>query len=172
MTTQSPMTDGRTSTRISRWTVGAVGVGAMAWAAWLVLTGGAATDPVAVAIWLVGGLVVHDAVLAPLVLALGWVAARVLPPWLRAPVQLGALVGGVVALASVPLLLGKGRRPDNPSANPLDYSRNLLIVLTAIALVCAAWALLRWRRERRTRAQVRRSETNLRPPEAQVSSSS
>ena len=145
MTTEGQATDGGTSTRIWRWALGAAGVGAMAWAAWLVLTGGAATDPKAVAIWLVGGLVLHDAVLAPLVVALGWLAARVLPPWLRAPVQLGTLVAGVVTLASIPLLLGRGRRPDNPSANPLDYSRNLFVVLAVIALVCGAWALVRWR---------------------------
>lgn len=138
-------TDGGTSIRAWRWALGVAGVGAMAWAAWLVLTGGAATDPKAVAIWLVGGLVLHDAVLAPLVVVLGWLAARVLPPWLRAPVQVGTLVAGVVTLASIPLLLGRGRRPDNPSANPLDYSRNLFVVLAGIALVCGVWALVRWR---------------------------
>ena len=148
MTTESRTSEGSTTTLIWRWALGVAGVGAMAWGARLVLTGGAATDPVAVASWLIGGLVVHDAVLAPLVVAVGWLAARVLPPWLRAPVQVGTLVAGVVTLASIPLLLGRGRRPDNPSANPLDYSRNLFLVLAVIALTCLSWAAVRWWRER------------------------
>jgi hypothetical protein len=132
----------------ARVTLGAVGVAAMLWAAWLTLTGGAATNPTRVALWLIGGLVVHDAVLAPALVAFGWVVARLLPPWAQAPVQAGGLVAAVVTLASVPLLLGFGRRPDNPSANPLDYPRNLLIVLTVVAVVCAVWALFARRASR------------------------
>ncbi len=130
----------------ARTALGAVGVAAIAWGAWLVLTGGAATRPVAVATWLVGGLVLHDAVLAPVVVVAGWLVTRVLPPWLRAPVQGGILVIGVVTLASVPLLLGLGRRPGHPSADPLDYPRNLLVVVAVVVVVCAGWALVARRR--------------------------
>lgn len=130
-----------------RWVLGGAGVLAMGWAAWLTLTGGAATDPWSVGTWLVAALVLHDAVLAPVVLGLGWVAARALPGWLRAPVQAGALVGLTLTLASVPLLTGLGRASDNPSVDPLDYSRNLIGLLLAVVLVCAVWAAARRRRE-------------------------
>lgn len=134
--------------RPARWALGATGAAAMLWAAWLVLTGGRATDPVGVATWLVAALVLHDAVLAPLVVVAGWSLARVLPRWARGPVQAAALVAGTLVLASVPLLLGRGRRPDNPSADPLDYSRNLIGLLVVIAAVAAAWALAARRRSR------------------------
>lgn len=141
------------TSRTARFALGGVGVAAMLWAAYLTLTGGKATNPVGVATWLVAGLVLHDAVLAPAVVAAGWVLARVLPPWLRAPVQTGALVVGVLTLASVPLLLGRGRRPDNPSADPLDYPRNLLLVVAVVVVVCAGWALVLWWRRARSGAQ-------------------
>ena len=92
---------------------------AMLWAGWLVFSGGAATDPVRVSIWLVGGLGLHD-----------------------------ALVIGVLTLASIPLLLGRGRRPDNPSADPVDYSHNLLVLMGVVVSVCAVWALLARQRQR------------------------
>ena len=147
------------TSRSFRWTLGAAGVAAMIWAAYLALTGGSATNPVGIATWLVAGLVLHDAVLAPVVLGIGWLVSRVLPMWLRAPVQVGALVAGVVGLASIPLVLGLGRRPDNPSADPLDYPRNLLIVVTAIVVVCAGWALVAWWRQRDSGAQRHEAAT-------------
>ncbi len=141
------------TSRTFRFALGAVGVVAMIWAAYLVLTGGAATNPVGVATWLIAGLVLHDFVFAPVIVGLGWVVARALPSWLRAPVQVGALIAGVVAIASIPLVLGRGRRPDNPSADPLDYPRNLLIVVAVVVAVCAVWALAAWRRQRASAAQ-------------------
>ena len=77
------------TTRNARFGLGGAGVPAMLWAGWLVLRGGAATDSVRVSIWLVDGLVLHD-----------------------------ALVIGVLTLASIPLMLGRGRRPDTPAATP------------------------------------------------------
>ena len=136
------------TSRISRWTLGAAGVAAIIWAAWLALTGGRATNPVGIATWLVGALVLHDAVLAPVCVGIGWLTARVLPPWLRAPVQVAAFVAGAVTVASTPLLLGLGRRPDNPSADPLDYPHNLLAVVLVITGVCAAWAVAARRLQR------------------------
>ncbi|MBC7639452.1 MAG: hypothetical protein H7231_06685 [Rhodoferax sp.] len=141
------------TSRTARFALGGLGVLAMLWAAFLTLTGGKATNPAGVATWLVAGLVLHDAVLAPVVVAVGWVCARVLPGWLRAPVQTGALVIGVLTLASVPLLLGRGHRPDNPSADPLDYPRNLLTVVAVVAVVCTGWAIAAWWRRSRSDAQ-------------------
>lgn len=131
----------------SRWALGAAGVAAMIWAGWLALTGGSATNPIGIATWLVGALVLHDTVFAPVCVGIGWLIARVLPPWLRAPVQVGAFVAGVVTIASAPLLLGLGRRSDNPSADPLDYPHNLLVVAAVIAATCATWAVAAWRRQ-------------------------
>jgi hypothetical protein len=112
----------------------------------------------AIAVWLVGALVVHDLVLAPAVVAAGWAATRVLPAWLRAPVQAAALVGLTVTLASVPLLSGRGRRPGNPSADPLDYPRNLALVLLVVCAVCSAWAAARWMAGRQRHSAVEHHE--------------
>ena len=86
--------------------------------------------------WLVGLLLVHDFVLAPLVNLTGR-RLRDRPPesW-RWPLQLGLVTSGVLVLASVPVLVGAGRRtqPGNASVLPGNYPLALAGVLTVVWL--------------------------------------
>ncbi|WP_330333672.1 hypothetical protein OHS33_30760 [Streptomyces sp. NBC_00536] len=115
-------------------------------------------DPLDVAIWLGGGLVLHDGIIAPLVLgvglllaagarAAGWSAAA------RGLVRGALLTGGVLVMVTLPLLLRPGA-PPNPSALPLPYGRNLLLVLGAVlALTLVAGATLAAGRRARSRTR-------------------
>lgn len=96
--------------------------------------------------WSAGGLVLHDALLAPAVLAAGFLLTRVLPRALRSGAQATLTVCGVVALMSVPVVLAEGRRADNPSLLPHDYGRNLAIVLAVILAAGLLLTLVRLRR--------------------------
>ncbi|MEV4177973.1 hypothetical protein [Nonomuraea sp. NPDC049709] len=87
------------------------------------------TDPVGWALWFGVLLVAHDAVLMPAILLIGLVAGRLGP----AP-RAALIVAGAVTLATLPTVLALGRRADNPSILPLDYFRNLLLVLAAVGL--------------------------------------
>ena len=79
-----------------------------------------------------GGLIVHDLVWAPFV-ALGSVLLlRVVPMRLRPVLQGTLIVTATVLLVAYPAVSGKGRLANNPSILPLDYPRNLLIVLAAV----------------------------------------
>lgn len=85
-----------------------------------------------VVLFLAAVLVVHDLVLLPAVLGLGALLARFVPPRARAAVQAAGVVVLPVTLVALPLVLGYGRPPDNPSALPLPYGRGLLVVLAAV----------------------------------------
>ena len=87
-------------------------------------------DPLGVAIFLAAVLVLHDAVLLPLVGAAGRWAAR----W-RPGVRLAGVVSLPVLVVGLPLALGFGRVAGNPSVLPLPYGRNLLLILVLIWLV-------------------------------------
>ncbi|MFC5831784.1 hypothetical protein [Nonomuraea insulae] len=87
------------------------------------------SDPIGWAWWFGGVLVAHDAILAPAVLLAGLVLGRT-GRWAKA----AAVVAGTVTLATLPTVLALGRRADNPSILPLDYLRNLLLVLAALGL--------------------------------------
>jgi hypothetical protein len=93
------------------------------------------------AVWFAGVTVAHDALLVPSTLLVGALTTRLPSPY-RRHAQGTLLVAGVVTLVALPLVLGHGRRADNPSILPLAYDRNLLIVLGAIAVASVAWALL------------------------------
>ncbi|MEU9856187.1 hypothetical protein [Streptomyces sp. NPDC047974] len=129
--------------RTLRYAVGGLGVGLIGLGAWLVAAQPASGN---VLVWLAGALLVHDGLLAPLVLAVGLlIAGRPERGLWR-----GALViGGSVVLVTLPLLLRPGPAP-NPSALPLPYGRNLVIVLAVVAAGAAGLHLVRrWRRSQR-----------------------
>ncbi|SDL81727.1 hypothetical protein [Streptomyces wuyuanensis] len=124
-----------------RYVTGALGVVMMAVGAALVLSN---RDAPGVLVWLGGALVLHDAVLAPLVLGVGLLVAG-LPA--RGVVRGALVVGGSLVLVTLPLLLRPGA-PPNPSALPLPYARNLVIVLGAVAGAACLVLLVRWLRRR------------------------
>ncbi|MGH2898529.1 MAG: hypothetical protein ACRDMZ_07630 [Solirubrobacteraceae bacterium] len=100
--------------------------------------------------WVGGGLVLHDALLVPVVLAIGALLTRVVPVALRSGAQATLAICGAVALMSVPVVLAEGRRADNPSLLPHDYGRNLAIVLAAIIAAGLLVTILRAVRARRS----------------------
>lgn len=58
-----------------------------------------------VAAWMAGGVVVHDAVLAPAVFALAWLATRWTPPRVRWFLGAALLTAGALLLVAAPILL-------------------------------------------------------------------
>ena len=93
-----------------------------------------------------GSIVVHDALLAPVVLVTGFALVRLAPRALRGGLQATLAVAAVVALMSIPVVRADGRRADNPSLLPSDYGRNLVIVLAVIVAAGALLTLVRARR--------------------------
>ena len=86
--------------------------------------------------WLIGLLVAHDFVLAPLVHLTGRRLRQRAPDAWRWPLQLGLVVSGVLVLASVPVLYGVGRatQPHNASVLPGNYPSALAGVLALVWL--------------------------------------
>ncbi|MEU8460306.1 hypothetical protein [Streptomyces sp. NPDC029003] len=127
-----------------RYVLGALGL-------LLIAAGGrllaALPDPLDVLVWLGGALVLHDGVIAPLVLCAGLLIAAV-PA--RGAVRGALLTGGALVLVTLPALLRPGA-PANPSVLPLPYGRNLLLVLAVVAAVTAAGVLVRRMRRSRPR---------------------
>ncbi|MEU3500980.1 hypothetical protein ABZ726_09490 [Streptomyces hundungensis] len=95
-----------------------------------------------VLIWLAGAVVLHDGLIAPLVVAVGLLTGGLKN---RGLLRGTLLTGGCLVLIALPLLL----RPlptANPSVLPLDYPRGLLISLAVVvALALLLGAGRRWR---------------------------
>ena len=123
----------------TRVALGALGVVAGVYGGWLVLSRG--HDLLNLVLWMAGGVVLHDGVLALVVLAAGAAAVRVLPRSARAPAVVGLVVLGSVTLLAVPVLGRFGARSDNPSLLDRDYTVGWL-VLAGLVVVCVVAASL------------------------------
>jgi hypothetical protein len=99
---------------------------------------------VAVLVWVAGGIVAHDGVVAPLVVGLG-LAATALSRWLRPSLVVLLVVLGPLTLVAVPVLGRFGARPDNPTLLDRPYLVGYA-VLVGLGLVLTALSALRARR--------------------------
>jgi hypothetical protein len=134
--------------RVARLLLGACGVALVLVGLWHLLVSQRPDLPAAVSIVLyaAGGLVAHDAVIAPLVVLLGAVALPRLPSWSRVPVVVGAVVLGSVTLAAVPVLGRFGAKPDDPWLLPRSYGVLWVVLAGTVLLVVVVASLLRRRR--------------------------
>jgi hypothetical protein len=120
-----------------------IGVGCGLWGLWLMrdFTGEQLRST---GIWLAAGVVVHDALLAPLVVLVGVAASRVLPGRLRAPAAIAFLVWATLTVAFFPVLSGEGGKPGNDTILGRPYQLSWVVM----TLLLAAWAVVRARRRR------------------------
>ncbi|WP_343243468.1 hypothetical protein [Streptomyces sp. SID8499] len=103
-------------------------------------------DLTGVLVWLGAALAVHDVLIAPLVLLAGLALTRVgvrgARGGARGPVRGALLVAGALTAVALPPLLRPGA-PANSSVLPLDYLRNWLLALAAVAAVTTALIAVR-----------------------------
>jgi hypothetical protein len=159
--------------RAARLALGVLGVTAMGYA-----VAGAATDPDILPVrhirFLVVVLALDDGLLLPAFLVIGALVHRFVPAGARAIVQAALVATASLTLVALPLVLGYGRSPDNPSALPRDYPVGLAVVLGAVWLAAAAYLAARslwrngspWRYRSRTTGPAGREQQTSTSPSA------
>ena len=100
-----------------------------------------AADVVDAVLWLAAGVIVHDAVIAPLTIGLTVLGARVLPGRSRTAVVVGLVVLVTVTVSAVPVLGGWGVRPDNPTVLDRNYLVGWLVFAGLVTAGVLAGAL-------------------------------
>lgn len=136
-----------------RWLLYAAGAAILAFGLQGLVGAATETNPQRSVLWLGAGVLLHDAVLAPVVLLAAALLVRCVPRVARPVVQGALFVSGVLLLVALPLLTGRGGAPDNPTTNPLPYERNLGLVLVAVWTLAAGLVVIRatWRKRVRSR---------------------
>jgi len=104
------------------------------------------SDLVDLAVWLAGGVLLHDAVVAPLVVLLAFLVLPRLPASSRAPAVAGFVVLGSVTLLAIPAIGQFGARADVPSLLNRPYGVLWLGFAALVLAVVVAAALHRGRR--------------------------
>ncbi|MEO6467779.1 MAG: hypothetical protein ABIP21_01670 [Acidimicrobiia bacterium] len=107
-----------------------------------------------VATWVIGADLIHDFVVAPIAVGIGWAVGRVVPMRWRAPIQAGLMATAITVAIGWPGLRGYGRHlvPDNPSVQPLNSATAVGTVIGFIWAVVAIWLITRALRPRPTPA--------------------
>lgn len=126
---------------VPRVLLGAVGVVVASYGAFRLLELGVA-NLVATTVWAGGGVLVHDGLLAPVVVLLGVVLVRWLPaPW-RAPAVVAGILWGSLTLVALPVLGRFGARADNSTLLDRPYLASWsLLTLALLATVVVAGAV-------------------------------
>ena len=127
------------------WISATVGWAAIGWGVFGIFSNRLDTRPANLAKFVVGGALLHDLLVAPIVILAGVLVARAVPARARGPVQAALVVSGIVALFSWPLVRAYGLAANNPTSLPHNYGLNLLIVLGVVWAVAAAAVLLKFR---------------------------
>jgi len=100
--------------------------------------------------WLIGGVVIHDAVLAPVTLAVAWTALRLVRRERLAPWAVGVVLLAPLTLLAIPVLGRFGARSDNPTLLDRNYWAGWcgLVLVVVVGILVARLA------ERRQRSRV------------------
>lgn len=129
-----------------RYGLGAVGVLVGVYGAYLFLSRQQESRQIiSAAKYLVGGVVFSDLVVAVVALVVGYLVLRFVPSAARAPVVVGGVVLASVTLLAVPVLLSKGRKPDNPTLLDRDYTAGWLVFAAVVVVAVVVAVVLRLR---------------------------
>ncbi|MGL4339036.1 MAG: hypothetical protein ACRCSP_01235 [Rhodoglobus sp.] len=144
---------------IRRWQIGLVTLGVLLLvvAALILVNDVNPRNYPGIALWLVGALVVHDAVVAAAVFGVSVMMRRVgrrIPAAVIAIVQGSLVVAAIMFALVVPEIVKKQIGTANPTILPLDYALNLALFSAALVVATGAavgaYLLLAQRRQRRS----------------------
>lgn len=138
--------------RVARFVLVAVGVLVLGLGAYVMVDTVALRRLPGVALWIAAAIVLHDAVISPLVFGLGVLTRRAghrVAGSIIVTVQAVIVLGSLMTLIVVPAIVAQRLGPKNPTILPLDYAVNLGLFWLALAVVgvlVSVWLYLRTRR--------------------------
>ncbi|MFN2560105.1 MAG: hypothetical protein ABR571_02250 [Jatrophihabitans sp.] len=122
-------------------------------------------DLIALFVWLLAALLIHDGLVSPVVVAVGVLVTKAVSPRTRRYLQGALVTGALITVIAVPLITRENSQPQVKSILQQDYSANLVVLLGIVAGGALALYVLRVFRDR-----SRTSVTNDRPSDDHPSS--
>lgn len=87
------------------------------------------------ALWLIGAVVIHDGIVSPLVIGVGWALHRVVPPRARRYLQGGLIAAGLVTVVAIPMIVQQGSLPASKALLQQNFGGNLTLLLGIVGAV-------------------------------------
>jgi hypothetical protein len=110
-----------------------------------------------VVVWLVALVLIHDGILAPAIVALGWGLRRSVPNRGRRFLQTALIMAAMITVIAVPMILLRGSQPPAKALLLQNYGLHWLLLLGLIGVVTLVAYAVRVARDR-TQPQARESE--------------
>lgn len=121
----------------TRLALGALGAFAIAYGTWRILQQQHLSRPTELGKWLVAAVLLHDAVIVPLTLAIGF-ALTFIRPRARRYVQGALVTAAVVCVVAIPLIYRRGTQPPVKALEQQNYGGHLAVLLGLIVAVAAS----------------------------------
>jgi hypothetical protein len=99
-------------------------------------------------IWLVAAVAIHDGILSPFVVGVGWLLRRLVPDRARRYLQVALIMSGLVTVIALPMIYLRGSQPAVKALLLRNYGANLALIVSAVAVVTLAVYAVRVARER------------------------
>jgi hypothetical protein len=100
------------------------------------------------AVWLAAALIIHDVLLAPSVVGVGWLLRRFVPDRGRRFLQLALIIIALVMLIAVPMIFLRGSQPAVKALLLRDYGANLIMIVGVVAVITLILYAVRVARDR------------------------
>ena len=86
-------------------------------------------------VWLVAALIIHDALLGPSVVGVGWLLRRFAPDRGRRYLQIALIMIALVTVIAVPMIFLRGSQPAVKALLLRNYGANLIMIIGIIAVL-------------------------------------
>jgi hypothetical protein len=100
------------------------------------------------AAWLVTALIIHDAILAPSVVGIGWLLRSYVPNRGRRYLQISLIMIALVTAIAIPMIFLRGSQPVEKALLLRNYGTNLILIIVIIATVSLILYVVRVTRDR------------------------
>lgn len=99
-------------------------------------------------LWLAAALVLHDAILAPSVVGVGWLLRRHVPDRGRRYLQIALIMSALITVIALPMIFLRGTQPAVKALLLRDYGSNLILIIAIIGVITLIWYAVRVARDR------------------------
>ncbi len=149
----------------TRLALGSAGAALILFGVFRILQHSDRTDPRGLARWLIAAVVIHDGILVPSTMLVGFILTRLFRPRLRRYLQGALVTSALITIVAIPLIDRRGSQPAVKALEQQNYGLHLAILIALVFGVVALAYLAQVLRERGGATNVRK----VRPPAVQES---
>lgn len=99
------------------------------------------------AVWLIAALLIHDVILVPSEVGVGWLLRRYLPDRGRRFLQVALIMIALITVIAVPMIFLRGSQPAAKALLLRNYAANLILIIGIIAAITLILYLVRVARD-------------------------